>query len=45
MICLIYWFYVDIQRGLYSQAIFAIFSFALSVYGYIRWGKQPIIKE
>lgn len=39
MICLTYWFYMNINRGLYSQATSALFSFGLCIYGFRRWGK------
>jgi nicotinamide mononucleotide transporter len=40
MICLSYWFYIDIERELYSQAIGATISFCLCIYGFIRWGRN-----
>lgn len=39
-ICVVYWAGRDIYLGLYSQAIFCIFSVGLNVYGYINWGKK-----
>jgi hypothetical protein len=38
--CLAYWFYMDIQRGLYSQAVSASLSIFLCIYGFNRWGKM-----
>lgn len=38
--CLSYWMYMDINRGLYSQAVGIIFSASISIYGYIKWGKK-----
>jgi nicotinamide riboside transporter PnuC len=40
MVCLIYWFFMNIQRGLYSQAISAVVSFCICIYGFRRWGKN-----
>lgn len=37
--CLGYWTYIDIERNLYSQAIGAIVSILICIYGYRRWGK------
>jgi nicotinamide riboside transporter PnuC len=38
--CLIYWCYMDIQRGLYSQGISCVVSASIAIYGFIRWGKM-----
>ena len=40
MVCLVYWFYIDIERGLYSQAISVVVSFGLAIYGFRNWGKM-----
>jgi nicotinamide riboside transporter PnuC len=39
LICLTYWMYIDIQRGLYSQGISCMVSMGICIYGFIRWGK------
>ena len=38
--CLSYWIYMDIARGLYSQAISACVSICICIYGFRRWGKR-----
>ena len=38
--CLSYWIYIDVQRCLYSQALSAVISMALGVYGFRRWGRN-----
>lgn len=45
IICLIYWFFMDIERGLYAQGISVIFSIAISIYGWFNWGKKDKEKE
>lgn len=40
MVCLSYWFCMDMQRGLYSQGISCIISFCICIYGFIHWGKR-----
>lgn len=40
LVCLTYWFFIDINRGLYAQGISVIVSMCISVYGYRRWGKR-----
>lgn len=40
IICLSYWFYMDLQRGLYSQGISCIVSICICIYGFIKWGKN-----
>ena len=40
LFCLTYWVFIDIQRGLYSQALSALISMGLAVYGFRNWGKQ-----
>ena len=39
LVCLSYWCFMDFERGLYSQGSSCIISAAISVYGYIQWGK------
>lgn len=39
-ICLCYWFVMDLNRGLYAQAIGVFFSMAIAIYGYRKWGKR-----
>jgi nicotinamide riboside transporter PnuC len=41
ILCLLYWLIINLQRGLYSQAISAVISIGISVYGYKKWGKIP----
>lgn len=43
--CLIYWVYIDIQRCLYSQAISAMISICICIYGFRRWGKLDMKKK
>jgi len=45
IICLTYWFYMDLQRGLYSQGCSCIISICIGIYGFINWGKNPPIKK
>ncbi len=40
IICLSYWFYMDIARGLYSQGFSCIISIIICIYGFINWGKM-----
>lgn len=40
MTCLTYWFYMDIERGLYSQAIGVFVSLGIAIYGFRNWGKM-----
>lgn len=40
MVCLSYWFYMDIQRGLFSQAASCCVSICIAMYGFVRWGKR-----
>ena len=43
IICLSYWVYMDIQRGLYTQAFSALISIGMCLYGFRRWGrKKPV---
>ena len=44
IVCLSYWVYMDICRGLYSQAIGAFVSMAICAYGFRRWGKNPPVR-
>lgn len=41
IICLSYWFYMNINRGLYSQGASAIVSIIISIYGFRNWSKNP----
>lgn len=43
--CLSYWIYIDIQRGLYSQAISAAISICICIYGFRNWGKKQRINN
>lgn len=38
--CLIYWFYMNCNRGLVSQASSCIVSIGIAVYGYYKWGQK-----
>ena len=40
LICLTYWMYIDIVRGLYSQGFGCLISMAICIYGFINWGKN-----
>lgn len=40
-ICISYWFFVDIDRGLYSQAASVIISAGIAMYGWRKWGEKP----
>ena len=40
LVCLTYWLYMDLNRGLYAQGLSCFISMGLSIYGYIRWGKM-----
>ena len=40
LVCLSYWFCMDIQRGLFSQGVSCLVSMCICVYGFIRWGKR-----
>jgi nicotinamide riboside transporter PnuC len=39
IICLMYWFIMDIKRGLFSQGISCLISICIAIYGFKRWGK------
>jgi hypothetical protein len=46
LVCLSYWMYMDLQRGLISQSIGCAVSMLICVYGFIRWGKKfPGVKN
>ena len=45
IICLCYWIYIDIQRGLYSQALSASISICICLYGYRNWGKFKSLRD
>jgi hypothetical protein len=38
--CLSYWVFMDIQRGLYSQAVSALISMGICVYGFRKWADK-----
>jgi nicotinamide riboside transporter PnuC len=38
--CLSYWVHMDIMRGLYSQAVSAVLSICICIYGFRKWGKN-----
>ncbi len=40
ILCSIYWFVVDVQRGLYSQALFCIFTIVFQAYGFHEWKRK-----
>lgn len=40
-VCIIYWFFIDLDRGLYSQAASVFVSAGISIYGWHRWSKHP----
>lgn len=40
LVCLSYWFYMDIQRGLYSQGCSCLISMCIAIYGFNHWGKK-----
>lgn len=42
--CLTYWVYIDLMRGLYSQACSALVSICICVYGFIKWGKMDKLR-
>jgi len=39
IVCLSYWFYMNINRGLYAQAGSCIVSTCLCIYGFYNWGR------
>lgn len=39
-VCSIYWFIVDVQRGLYAQALFCIPTALFQAYGYYEWKRK-----
>ena len=39
LVCLSYWCYMDMNRGLYSQGFSCIVSMCIAIYGFKRWGK------
>lgn len=43
LICLSYWLFMDLNRGLYSQSVSCLISMGICIYGFRRWGKiNPI---
>jgi hypothetical protein len=45
IICLSYWFYMDIQRGLISQGVSCLISICIAIYGFRNWGKNPPVRQ
>jgi nicotinamide riboside transporter PnuC len=45
IICLTYWFFMDIQRGLISQGMSCLVSICIAIYGFRRWGKNPPVSK
>lgn len=45
IVCLSYWLYMDLNRGLISQGISCIISIGIACYGYVRWGRNPPVKK
>lgn len=41
-VCLFYWFYVDIERQLYSQAASVFVGLCINIYGYRTWKRKKI---
>jgi nicotinamide riboside transporter PnuC len=39
IICLLYWMYMNFNRGLYSQMASCVVSIMICIYGYREWGK------
>lgn len=39
-VCSVYWFVVDMQRGLYAQAAFCIPTIFFQVYGFYEWRRK-----
>ena len=37
-----YWLYIDLERELYSQALFAVIAMFMHAYGYWYWSKNNI---
>jgi len=40
LVVLTYWFYIDLDRGLYSQAIGVFASAGIAIYGWFKWGQR-----
>ena len=40
MVCGVYWFVVDIHRGLYAQALFCIPTILFQIYGFYEWKRN-----
>ncbi len=40
IICLCYWIYMDLSRGLISQGISCFFSIIIAGYGFYNWRKM-----
>lgn len=43
--CLSYWFFMDLNRGLYSQGFSCIISICICIYGFINWGKKAELQK
>jgi len=42
IICLCYWIYMNVRRGLFSQVISAVVSIMIYSYAFYNWGKVDI---
>ena len=40
MVCGVYWFVVDLHRGLYAQALFCIPTILFQAYGFYEWKRN-----
>ena len=40
ILCLSYWFFMDISRGLYSQGASCVVSIVICAYGFYNWGRR-----
>lgn len=40
IVCGFYWFIVDIQRGLFAQALFCIPTIFFQIYGFYEWRRR-----
>lgn len=45
IICLSYWCYMDIQRGLISQGLSCLVSICICIYGFRKWGKKSPVNK
>ncbi len=39
-VCVGYWFYIDIERGLFAQAASCLLTIGINIYGWNKWGKD-----